>query len=404
MTVQAVTDRVIKRRARHFVPGDRRARGCRSWRNEDSGQAMLLVLAILAVLILVPVVIARDVDNEFPLLSNQVQTQQAEAAAEAGIQHYRNLLDNIPNYWEYNATNLPQTPLPADPALETTNGTLSGPPVYLPVTAGSVQSYHYDPSTTCITTSACSTGPDNGDVVLLVTGRAGANGRYSFESLTATFKLSGILNDAYYSEYELLDPNVPGSYPMDTTGTYAETAIYPAGTYSQMVMPIASLNNSLFMDLCGYYTYQANTYIDSLGTISDPDPGEKLQRHEPVLRAVLRLGAGGQPEREHAELGNRLRATQGRERQSLEQCAHVRYAVQFALQLQDGRDLRRHRLYQRSALHVWQSGIQRHAADRHRRQEQPQLLLPLGLARIEVEGRRRPDGLLPGGLDRHLRW
>ncbi len=216
---------------------------------------MILVLAVLAILILIPVIIAQNVDNEFPLLSRELQTQQAESAAEAGIQHYRNLLDNIPNYWSYSASNQPN---PADLAFGGWN----------PVTAGSTESYTYIPNTTCILTSACNNGPDNGDVVLTVTGRAGGNHHYSYESLTATFKLSGILNDAYYSEYELLDPNVPGSYPMDNTGTYAETAIYPAvpgtGPYSNMTMPIASLTNSLFMDLCGYHTFEPNAYIDSL--------------------------------------------------------------------------------------------------------------------------------------------
>jgi len=256
----------------------RRARGCKSWRNDDRGQAMLLVLAVIAILTLFPLIIANEVNSEFPLLSHEVQTQQAQAAAEAGIQHYRNLLDNVPNYWSYSATNLPQNatpPLPADPAFTGWNT----------VTAGSNQAYHYIPNTSCILSSNCITGPNNGDVVLTVTGRAGSHGRYSYESLTATFKLSGILNDAYYSEYELLDPNVPGSYPTATyctinpgfggcpgadTVTVSETAIYPTGNYSQMVIPIASLNNSLFMDLCGYHTFEPNAYIDSLDSISGP--------------------------------------------------------------------------------------------------------------------------------------
>jgi len=232
---------------------------------------MILVLAVLAILILIPVIIAQNVDNEFPLLSRQIQSQQAESAAEAGIQHYRNLLDNVPNYWAYSATNNPL----GDAAFGGWN----------PVTAGSRESYTYIPNTTCILTSACNGGPDNGDVVLTVTGRAGGNHHYAFQSLTATFKLSGILNDAYYSEYELLDPNVPGSYPTDTTGTYSETAIYPAvpgtGPYSDMTMPITSLTNSLFMDLCGYHTFEPNAYIDSMDSITDPDTGRLYSNTNP---------------------------------------------------------------------------------------------------------------------------
>jgi hypothetical protein len=262
---------------------------------------MVLVLAVVAVLILVPLVVSHAVINESPLLARQIQTQKAEAAAEAGIQHYRNLLDNIPNYWVYNAGNLPPAALPVDLALETTNGALNGPPVFNPVVTGSTESYHYAPNTSCIQTSNCTGGPDNGDIVLLVTGRAGGNGSYSYQSLTATFKLSGILNDAYYSEYELLDPNVPGSYPQDSTQKYYETAIYPSGTFSQMVMPVASLSNSLSMDLCGYHTFEPNAYIDSLGSIVDPDTGKTYSNTNPYYgpffgsEPIVNQGGGTPP-------------------------------------------------------------------------------------------------------------
>ena len=278
MVIRAWRDEGKQGRGRRFARGLRRTILLKSASNRDGGQAMVLVLALLAILALVPVVIAHDVINEFPLLSREVQTQQAEAAAEAGVQHYRNLLDNVPNYWSYSATSLPS---PVDLALETTNGTVNGPPVWNPVTSTSTESYHYVPNTTCILTNGCINSPYNGDVVLTVTGRAGGNGHYSYQSLTATFQLSGILNDAYYSEYEILDPNYPSAYPTDSSGQYLETSIYPAGSYSNMESPIPSLTNSLFMDLCGYHSFEPNAYIDSMNSIVDPDSGLKYNNSHP---------------------------------------------------------------------------------------------------------------------------
>ena len=186
---------------------------------------MILVLILLAIVTLVPLLIAHDVDNDLPLVESEIHSQQAQVAAEAGVQHYRNLLDNIANYWQYSATDLPPTS-ETDLALETTNGQANGPPVWSPVVSGSDESYHYVPDTNCILTNDCdsSGNPDNGDVVLTVTGRAGNKNDYSYASLTATFRLSGILNDSYYSEYELLDPQVPDAYPTRVT------PIAPLGT------------------------------------------------------------------------------------------------------------------------------------------------------------------------------
>jgi hypothetical protein len=255
----------------------------------DGGQTMVLVLVLLAAVTLIPVIVAHDVINEYPILNVEINSQQAQVAAEAGIQHYRNLLDNIPNYWQYYNTtgHLP----PANEA----DLALTG---WDPVVTGSNESYHYIPNTNCILTNDCDSvgNPDNGDVILTVIGRAGNNNRYSYASLTATFRLSGILNDSYYSEYELLDPEVPDGYPTttytdclswssrspygctsSTTVTVSESQILvpTADDYSTMAIPISSLNDSLLMDLCAYHTFEVNGYItndnlDGAGSYSDP--------------------------------------------------------------------------------------------------------------------------------------
>jgi hypothetical protein len=246
---------------------------------------MVMVLILVAVLTIVPFVIAHDVDTEYPLLTSELHFQQAQVAAEAGVQHYRNLLDNIPNYWQYSSTNLPPSN-ETDTALAA-NGWNS-------VASNSDESYHYIPNTNCILTTDCAGSSDSGDMVLTVTGRAGTTGYYSYYSVVATFNLSGLLNDSYYSDYELLDPLVPNEYPTatytdctawgsgkctaSTTVTVSETQILvpAADDYSTMNIPVASMDDSLFMELCGYESYQENGYIsngatDGAGSISDPN-------------------------------------------------------------------------------------------------------------------------------------
>jgi len=47
-------------------------------------------------------------------------------------------------------------------------------------------------------------------MLLEVTGSGRSAGCYSYRTLLVSYKLSGILTDSYYSEYELSDPNEPG--------------------------------------------------------------------------------------------------------------------------------------------------------------------------------------------------
>ena len=72
------------------------------------------------------------------------------------------------------------------------------------------ESFHYVPDPSRL---ALQTGGSAGQMLLEVTGRAGVRGAYAYRTLLVSFKLSGILTDSYYSEYELSDPNEPGVLP-----------------------------------------------------------------------------------------------------------------------------------------------------------------------------------------------
>ena len=77
------------------------------------------------------------------------------------------------------------------------------------------EAFHYVPERL----ERCSARPAAGQpctVVLTVTGRAGVRGNYAYVYAQASFSASSVLDDAYYSNYEVLDPNSadhPGNRP-----------------------------------------------------------------------------------------------------------------------------------------------------------------------------------------------
>ncbi len=80
----------------------------------DGGQALVLsLIVILLISLLVPVILA-NVLSENTNSAHGTDFESALAAAEAGVQQYRNFLDVDSNYWRYSASSLP---LVGDPAM-----------------------------------------------------------------------------------------------------------------------------------------------------------------------------------------------------------------------------------------------------------------------------------------------
>jgi hypothetical protein len=111
-------------------------------------------------------------------------SEAALAAAEAGVQEYRNYLDNVPAYYTHNYGS------PAGDAALTGWKQIGATDEW----------FHYVPDPSRLTVSS---GGSAGQMLLEVTGRAGAPGAYAYRTMLTSFKLSGILTDSYYSEYEL---------------------------------------------------------------------------------------------------------------------------------------------------------------------------------------------------------
>ncbi len=234
----------------------------------DEGQALIMVLiAILLVSLVVPVLVSQ-LSGEAAYAGENVNFEAALAAAEAGAQQYRNFLDVDSNYYRYTGTGCPGGGCndDGDQALDP-NGwdsvAGSSPP----------EAFHYIPNTTYLAGSIASP-----EVLLTVTGRAGGPNHYVYRTIQQTMQSDGLLSNAYYSSYEVLDPaqNTAAVYDPSTLST-PNQVMNPGATNAAAapcqcgVAAAAPSFPSLWSALCGYETYQPNLYIDSLSPgISNP--------------------------------------------------------------------------------------------------------------------------------------
>jgi hypothetical protein len=258
-------------------PLRRRAGWRAQWRGRgEEGQALMLVLLIALLLaVIVPIVVSTTTAEDQNVGTGQT-FEAALAAAEAGVQQYRNLLNTDSDYWEYNASNLPPSTVGSDPAL-TTWETLSVP-------SGAVQeAFHYIPNASDLG----SAGSPN-LVVLTVTGRAGdGSTSYQYRTIQVGLQSSGILTNAYFSQYELLDPaqnttqicqvTDKSNCVSDTSSSMPQVTFSYENSSGQTVTP----TEGLWTALCEYETFQPNLYVDSLDSIPDAYAGGDFDASHP---------------------------------------------------------------------------------------------------------------------------
>jgi hypothetical protein len=226
---------------------------------DESGQALVIaLLLVLLVSILVPV-LASQIRAEMAATNMSTSSEAALAAAEAGVQEYRNYLDNVPAYYTHNYGS------PAGDAA------LTG----WKQVGATDEWFHYVPDPSRLTVSS---GGSAGQMLLEVTGRAGAPGAYAYRTMLTSFKLSGILTDSYYSEYELSDPNEPGVLPLVTVTPASGSSTTLPMNQVQVEYTYTDQNGvsttygplSLSDAVCKYHTYDENTFIDSLKAVVNP--------------------------------------------------------------------------------------------------------------------------------------
>ncbi|MDA8291341.1 MAG: hypothetical protein M0Z33_06625 [Actinomycetota bacterium] len=249
--------RTLRRRARRGVASalHRRLEAVRHGR-DDSGQIIVIIVILVVLLSVLGPLMASQITSDAPLVVLSTNKHAALAAAESGIEWYRNHLDANPNYYLYSASNPPS---PADPAM-LANGWCSSA-CDLGGTSPS-EAFHYVPNDS---TLFATSGTNAGRVVLTVTGRGGSAGSYVYVTARASFTASSILANAYFSNTEVLDPLYPDE---QQTGVSVTGLSAPQGiTTYPVTYPVngTDTTTSLWNALCGYQTYQANTFLDWLG-------------------------------------------------------------------------------------------------------------------------------------------
>ncbi len=242
---------------------------------DESGQTIVIVLVLLVLLATLAPVMAGQVTSDTPLLARSTNKAAALAAAEAGIQWYRDNLDSYSAYYAYNSGNNPTNDA-ALAALSTSNPNQGWCGAGLSSTCdlsgtSPPEAFHYSPNDSSLFSQ---TGAAAGTIVLSVTGRAGTRGTYSYVNAEASFSTSSILDDAYYSNIEVLDPssqtiqgiNVTTSTSGGATTSTAETQYNISYSYTNGSGTTVNVNDvSVWQATCQYDTYSQNTFIDSLG-------------------------------------------------------------------------------------------------------------------------------------------
>jgi hypothetical protein len=256
--------------------------------NADGGQALVLALIIVLMIGLLPAIILSSLNQEMPYASESVNYESALAAAEAGAQEYANLLDQYQTYYQYapqaggaTSTNDPGLPGGSNLALGAWASVAgSSPPEWFT---------YYPDMSEYATTQNNATNPFGGDVLLVVTGRAGTGKTTQYRRIEAALTLTGAITDVYFSNFEQpsaqdLDQwvnvypagcqNSGGGCGLVSSGAHefdeaTDTTPCSGGTCYPTSEPMATA-------LCQYDADQVNTFIDWYSTnVSpvDPQPG-----------------------------------------------------------------------------------------------------------------------------------
>ena len=107
----------------------------------DAGQALVLaVICVLLVAVLVPI-LGLTIATETVQVSRAQTSEDALAAAEAGIQDFRNYIDNVPQYYAYDCGNPDGNPALGSGAAPYACNT------WAPVSGTSNEWFHYVPDT-----------------------------------------------------------------------------------------------------------------------------------------------------------------------------------------------------------------------------------------------------------------
>jgi|GEM_PF-2867115 len=158
--------------------------------DRERGDALILVIIAVMLITLIPAGLVAASVGQLPQTKQRQENQTALAAAEAGLANYENLLDQysinqLGNYWQYDASNPPPV----------TNVALNG---WESVSGSNSEYFHYSVDNTETASS--------GIVHLLVTGAAASGTNTQYVTLDASFRSQSFLNYLIFDNEMLIDP------------------------------------------------------------------------------------------------------------------------------------------------------------------------------------------------------
>lgn len=156
----------------------------------ERGDALILVIIAVMLITLIPAGLVAASVGQLPQTKQRQENQTALAAAEAGVANYENLLDQysinqLGNYWQYDANNLPPV----------TNTALTS---WESVSGSTTEYFHYSVENSQTAYS--------GIVKLLVTGVATSGANTQYVTLKASFRSQSFLNYLIFDNKMVVDP------------------------------------------------------------------------------------------------------------------------------------------------------------------------------------------------------
>lgn len=236
---------------------------------DDAGQALVMALIVVLMLGILPVITLVTLQAVQPAVSSAMQYDAALAAAQAGLQEYRTLLDEYSDYSHYSGSNEPpMSEGGCNPAFTGATGACSTS--WVPVNSGTAvpEYFEYTPNFSQLSVPTADGPPYIGQILLTVTGRAGNGDQFAYRRIEASLELSGAIQDLYFSDFEQ-----PGSGDYDqweNTYTGGGALVNSGPDEWDEATVTAQPSNAgdpnygqpYAQALCQYDAWQPNTYVD----------------------------------------------------------------------------------------------------------------------------------------------
>lgn len=236
---------------------------------EDGGQALVMALIVVLMLGLLPVITLVTLQAVQPAVSSAEEYDAALAAAQAGLQEYRTLLDEYSDYSDWSGANEPPASEGGcNPAFTGASGGCTT--TWVPVNSNTPvpEYFEYTPNFSQLSVPTADGPPYIGQILLTVTGRAGNGTQWAYRRIEASLELSGAIQDLYYSDFE---QPADGDYDQWQNVYNSSNTLLTSGAdeWDEATVTVQPSNATdpnygqpYAQALCQYDAWQPNTFVD----------------------------------------------------------------------------------------------------------------------------------------------